>query len=427
MQKYKTSTFLTIITLCVVYLLSSIFKLVGNIVMPIFQDMFHMSSGFTGFTTGAYYITYAPLQLFAAPLCHKWGSEKVIGTSLIVGAVGALLWSLAPSSTAVLVGRLLLGIGVGPCYVGAIYYITKYASLDYAYFAGMLLAAGGFGSVVSSAPISILIEKRGGSEVFLVITIVMVVLASLLFTLSFFNRKNKGVEIPPTPDEAHVFKNFARSFKYMITRPPLLVCALMWALFNSYQLCYQGLWSAKWTAAAFPSFASVRGLTGSICSLGFVLSTIISETLRKKKNKDRVDTVKMSEYLLATFGLLVILSHLIVYIPFLSATVCYVIKCINDFALGYAMGHLCIQVTAYTKEVSRHDMNANVMGIMNGNSSVACLIFQFLTGGIFDLVSSHFNANLSYVTAFAVLEVLLIIGVITAARVEEKYRNVSLD
>lgn len=427
-KRYSFSILLTIFTLCAVYTLSNIFKLVGNIVMPIFQEKFSMSSGLTGFITGTYYIAYAPLQLLAAPLCNKWGSEKVIGTSLLFGAVGALLWSTATNSTAVLFGRVFLGLGVGPSYIGTLYYISKYAiNNDYTLFASIAMATGGLGSVVSSLPLSILIQKRGESEVFFVIALIMTAVAVLLFVLFLFNKRTHEykINISSSATENNVFKNLKESLLYILKYPPLIFGVFMWAMFNSYQLCYQGLWSAKWSAVAYPSFSSISGLTGSICSLGFVISSIVSEPLRRKSST-RLYTVKNSEYFLAIMGFITIAVHLIVYIPISNVTILYVAKCISDFFLGYAMGHFCIQMTAYTKEITRSDMNANVMGIMNGGGSLFCLLFQYLTGFIFDKSVIKYDANISYAISFVVVAIVLLLVSIFTTKAQEKYKNTPL-
>ena len=421
MKKYRTSVILTILTLSIVYVLSNIFKLVGNIVMPIFQEEFNMTSRLTGFITGSYYIAYAPLQFLSSPLSHKFGAERVIGGSLILGAIGTFLWATATGSTAVLLGRILLGLGVGPAYIGTLYYISKFAtSNDYTIFSGILLAAGGIGSVASSLPLSILIEKRGANEVFYVIGAMMIVLSLLLFILFFFNKKNSSTNEIET--SSNVFQNLKDSFKYTFKYPPLFIGVFMWGMFNAYQLCYQGLWSAKWAKSAYPEFASIAGLTGSICSVGFVIASLISEPLRRK---DRLTTVKRSEYYLSLCGFLTIAVHLAIYIP-INSTLLYVIKCISDFFLGYTMGHFCIQMTAFTKDRTRSDMNANVMGLMNGGGSLLCLLFQYLTGQIYDITSTKINANLSYAVAFLVVALVLLVFAILSSSFQEKYKNTEL-
>lgn len=425
MKKYRISVILTILTLAVVYILTNIFKLVGNIVMPMFQERFDMTSRLTGFITGSYYIAYAPLQFLAAPLSHKFGAERVIGSSLILGALGAFLWSIAPNSTTVLIGRLLLGLGVGPAYIGTLYYISKYAiDNDYTIFSGILLAAGGLGSVVSSLPLSILIEKRGANEVFLVIGAIMVALSLLLFVLFFLNKKGDNNISIQDKASTNVWQNLKDSVKYVFKYPPLLLGVFMWGMFNSYQLCYQGLWSAKWARVAYPEFTSIAGLTGSICSLGFVISSVISEPMRRK---NRLTTVKRSEYYLSLLGFLTIAVHLIVYISGVSRTLLYIVKCISDFFLGYTMGHFCIQMTAFTKNITRSDMNANVMGLMNGGGSLLCLLFQYLTGQIYDISHKTLNPNLSYALAFTVVATILLAFAISTANAQEKYKDKELN
>ena len=413
-MKFSRSTLISIIAFFTIYAISCIFKLSSNIIMPIFQQRFALSHAMTGLITGAYYIGYAPMQLFASPLCKKWGTHNVIGGFILLSMAGALFWAFAKGSAYVLIGRFLLGIGVGPAYIGILYYITTITDKKtYALLAGIANCAGNAGGIMASAPIKMLVELFDIRGTFLFFALLLATLSTALFILG----KNEN-RILTHSDDSSLKKNIKDAFKTLISSKILKSSAVVWMSFNVYQLCYIGLWSAKWANEAYNA-SSIWTWSASIGALGLCLGTLLSEFFRRK-NESRFRSAITSEYLFALSGFLVVFAHNLTALGITSITGIFVVKSIIDFYFGFAMGHMCIQITAVIREIAPREVNATILGIINGLGSLSCLVFQWLTGAMYDAFHRYYTPNTSYNLVFLLVSFLSLIFVLNATYILKK-------
>lgn len=407
----KSNTIVSIITLSLIYALSCIFKLSANIVMPIFQDRFSLSSSITGFITGSYYFLYAPMQFLAGPLCHRWNTHKVVSTLLLASSVGSLLTAFATNGYMVLLGRVLIGLGVGPVYISTVYYVyTKTTSKLYPIAIGITMTIGNIGAVVSSAPLKKAIDIYGITATFIIMAILLVFGSIILFILDILSKDNNS----HTVQKESVIDNLKQGLLYMSKSPMLIMGTFMWLMFNSFQLTYQGLWSAKWFISAYPNLTNIAPWSATFASIGLAISTLVAEPLRNKKNPRYKSTI-ISEFMFVAMGYITVFSHHLTNFGITSHTAITVIVLLLDYMLGHAMGCLCLMLTAITREKTDSTINANVMGIMNGVGSVSCIFFQWLTGRLYDIFSKTHSPNISYSIVFTIMStIVLVVAIFTS-------------
>lgn len=415
----KSNTLLSIITLSLIYALSCIFKMSSNVVMPIFQERFMLSSTFLGVITGSYYYLYAPMQLFAGPLCHRWNTHRVVGTFLIASAVGSLLTAVATNGYMVGIGRTLIGLGVGPIYISTIYYVfEKTSSKVYPIAIGAVMMIGNLGSALSSGPLKKIIDVQGTANTFYGITVLLLLGSVVLFILDALD-KNKIVK---KSEKERVLKNLKDAIIEMAHSPLLILGAFMWLMFNSFQLTYQGLWSSKWFVASYPNLpSSIAPWGATIASIGLSISTLVTEPLRVKKHPVWMSTI-ISEFLFVLMGFMIVLTHNLGVIGIKSTTLIIVILLVCDYLLGHVMGAVCLMLTSLTSIRAKKEHNATIMGIMNGCGSISCLFFQFLTGRMYDSLSPRMSANASYTIIFTMMSTIVLVVAIGASITQKKGR-----
>lgn len=407
----KTNVMLSIITLSLVYAISCIFKMSSNIVMPIFQDSFNMTSSLTGFITGSYYFLYAPMQLLAGPLCHKWNAHKVVGTFIIISALGSIVTAFATSSITVLIGRTLIGLGVGPIYISTIYYIyTITNSKTYPIAIGLSMTVGNLGAAISSGPLKHAIDTFGIKNTFLCIALLLVLNSIVLFVLNALSNENVQVCLK----KESLFQNLKTGLQYLVKSPMLIMGTIMWLMFNSLQLTYQGLWSAKWFVAAYPKLSNVAPWSATVAAVGLSVGSLVAEPLRIKKHP-RWKSTSISEFGLSLMGFLIVISHQLDKFAITSNSLIIAIVLTVDFFIGYSMGAICLMLTAITRDRTDSSINANIMGIMNGSGSIACIFFQWLTGKLYDGFSQSYTPNTSYSFVFLIMSLIIfVVAIITS-------------
>ena len=65
--------------------------------------------------TSVYFLAFALFLIPFGVLLDRYGPRRVDSALLLVAAMGALVFALAPSFTSLVVGRALIGLGVSVC------------------------------------------------------------------------------------------------------------------------------------------------------------------------------------------------------------------------------------------------------------------------------------------------------------------------
>ena len=387
------------------YTMAAFFKISANIVIPVFQERFAISSSFAGFISGLYYFPYAFLQLFASPLSKKYGSQRVVATGLTLACIGSLLFALAANAYMVMAGRFLVGVGVGPVFVSILQYLTEnYEGRQFAMYTGLAVTFSGMGQAIASAPLKLCIDLFGIPAVFTALSALMVIVSILLFLSS-------GSDNSYSPKEINVLGQIGITVRSIVKSPVLIMVTLSWIFYNSFQHSYQGLWSAKWMAAAFPSDAGLSGLSATLVSIGLMLGTFFSERI-KPETMPRLSSTVKSEYMFALFAILVPVTH----------QSDLIMSFLVDLGLGFFIGDICIQQTSYVREFSNDSISSSITGFMNFCSSLGTLLFQWLTGLSADRFTiAGFSLEKSYYNTFMIFAATnLLITVICSVFQERK-------
>lgn len=405
MKNKKPEHDILLILFFTAYTITAFFKISANIVIPVFQEKFAISSSFAGLISGMYYLPYAFQQLFAAPLSRKFGASKVVGTGFVVAAIGSVLFAFASNAYMVMAGRFLVGVGVGPVFISILQYLTEhFKGREFALYTGLAVTFSGLGQAVASAPLKILIENFGIQNVFLSLSCLMLAVSSTLFLFSKSNRNGSDLEA------ANVLKQIGITAKAVIKSPVLILISLSWVFYNSIQHSYQGLWSAKWMTYAFPGKEHLSGLSATMVSIGLMCGTFFSERL-KPKTMTRLKCTVRSEYFFAFSAMIISLTHLT------SVFVCLVF----DFILGFSVGDICIQQTSFVREISDDSISSSVTGFMNFCSSLGTLFFQWVTGLSVDiLLIKEVTPKTAYLETFLAFASINLIITVLCTREQNK-------
>ena len=118
------------------------------------MNEFTIGAGALGALGAAYFYPYAIAQLPSGILSDTWGARKTAGIFVLVAAVGALVSGLATNFNMVVIGRVLIGFGVGFVYIPIMRILADwYRVHEFASLTGVLLAVGNIGALSAAAPL----------------------------------------------------------------------------------------------------------------------------------------------------------------------------------------------------------------------------------------------------------------------------------
>lgn len=116
---------------------------------------FALDATLLGTLSAAYFYTYAAMQIPIGILIDRYGARLTLAAGALTAAIGGILFALADGLTAALLGRALIGAGVGAGYIGTLKLVGAWFPLQrFGLLAGLTLAAGTGGAIGAQVPLS---------------------------------------------------------------------------------------------------------------------------------------------------------------------------------------------------------------------------------------------------------------------------------
>jgi len=187
--------FLIFAVLSALYVLSQFFRTSNAIIAPkLIQDL-KLNAETLGFLGGAFFYSFALFQIPMGPMLDRIGPRIVVSYSVLLSALGGFLFGMGGSFTAVLIGRILIGLGMASVLMGSMkVFILHFPARRFATLAGTILSIGTLGNILAASPLAYLSSTIGWRIAFLIAAGVTAFLAFL--SLSILKRDEKGGGAP---------------------------------------------------------------------------------------------------------------------------------------------------------------------------------------------------------------------------------------
>lgn len=220
------------------YFLSYLLRNVNAVISPDLVKTFRLDASDLGLLTSVYFFSFALFQPLLGVLLDRFGPRRVEGSLLLIAAAGSLLFAWSNSTFLLILGRGLIGLGVSACLMAGFQANALWFSRQrLAGLNGLILAAGGVGAVVSTAPVEWALQWIDWRLLFTVFAGAFAVTSALIFTLVPERR-----EPPAHATVAHQFRGFWEIGK----NREFWRIAPLGMLSQSTFMSLQGLWAAGW-------------------------------------------------------------------------------------------------------------------------------------------------------------------------------------
>ena len=192
--------FLIFAVLSALYVLSQFFRTSNAIIAPkLIQDL-KLNAETLGFLGGAFFYSFALFQIPMGPMLDRIGPRIVVSYSVLLSALGGFLFGMGGSFTAVLIGRILIGLGMASVLMGSMkVFILHFPARRFATLAGTILSIGTLGNILAASPLAYLSSTIGWRIAFLIAAGVTAFLAFLSLSILKGDEKGGGA---PGPDHS---------------------------------------------------------------------------------------------------------------------------------------------------------------------------------------------------------------------------------
>jgi len=164
------------------YFLSYIYRTINAVLSPYLATELRLDATDLGLLTSVYFLTFAAFQLPLGLLLDRFGPRRVEATLLLFAAAGAGLFAVSGNSTELIIGRGLIGLGVSACLMASFKaFVLWFPAARLPAVNGWVLAAGGLGALVATAPVEAALRLTGWRGVFAGLAILTVAVAAALW------------------------------------------------------------------------------------------------------------------------------------------------------------------------------------------------------------------------------------------------------
>lgn len=115
-----------------------------------------------GVLTGAFFLSFALVQLPVGMLLDRFGPRRVMAAFLVLNVAGTMLFASAENMQQLTLARALMGLGCSPLLMGAfVIYARWFPASRFATYSGLQLGVGNFGLLLSTVPLAMAVDAWG--------------------------------------------------------------------------------------------------------------------------------------------------------------------------------------------------------------------------------------------------------------------------
>lgn len=220
------------------YLLSYVFRTINGPLADELIRYFSLDARSLGLLTSVYFLAFALSAIPIGVALDAFGPRLVQCWLMLLAAVGALAFALAPSEPVLILGRALIGIGVAGALMAGLKAHALWVSPSRLPLANAgLVMFGGLGAIVTTLPIDAIDSHIGWRGTFLILALLSVAISIAVFVL-----------LPGHSAEGRR-PRFREAFGHLgdaLTDRRFLRIAPLSAAVVGSAFAIQGLWAARW-------------------------------------------------------------------------------------------------------------------------------------------------------------------------------------
>ena len=383
--------------LCLGYFLVYFHRLSPAVMALDLMQSFKTGGAMLGLLGSAYFYPYALMQLPAGLLADSWGPRKSITLFLGIGAVGSLLFGLAPNFGTALFARVLVGLGVSMVFIPTMKILALwFQPRQFVHLAGFLMTMGGLGSLSAAAPLAWFSRLLGWRLSFILISGLTAFLAILIWRII----RDHPEELGFNP----VQQSFLREGEKQIPRlwagmKQVLSNGYFWPLAIHYFFiggiffAFIGLWGGPYLMQVYGLGKDRAAYVLSLSALAIIFGSpgfsLLSDRLFKSRKK-----------ILIGSSLMMVLTTL----PLMLGTALGLFQlCFICLGMGLFSAAIVSVLMTATKELFPQAIAGTSTGLVNLFPFLGGAIFQPLIGVILESKSpgTGFFTIKAYQTAFS--------------------------
>lgn len=235
------------------YFVSYVFRGVNLGFAPYITHDLGLSGANLGLLTSLYFLGFAAAQIPVGILLDRFGPRRVTAGMLLFAALGIGVFGAAHGLGAMMLGRLLIGVGVSVCMSAAFKALAQILPVaQLPMVNGLVMAVGGLGGVVVGSPLAILLGVTDWRNICFGLVAMTLAVAAAIFLFA-----------PEHRDGEHRNADMLTQFKGTWH---ILRSSVFWKI-ASFSVVTQGVFYAMQSLWIRPYLLDVMGLSAQYAAL----------------------------------------------------------------------------------------------------------------------------------------------------------------
>jgi predicted MFS family arabinose efflux permease len=259
--------------LIAMYFFSYYYRISPAVIAPYLAHEFSLGAERLGLLASIFFYVFAFAQFPLGPALDSIGPRRVISALSATGAVGSLIFALAPSFGLCLFGRALMGLGMSCMFMGTLMVVALwYPPRVFATLAGRVSALGNTGALTAAVPLALMAESVGWRASFLIFAAINSFLALSIWL---------AVRDHPVPEEngrLPVRETYAarEAYRKILGTPSFWgIAALNFFATGSF-FSIQSLWAGTFLMDVFGLKPREAGWLISCLTGGFIIGSLLT-------------------------------------------------------------------------------------------------------------------------------------------------------
>jgi len=360
-----------------------------------------------------YYHAYTPMQIIVGILMDRYGPRRLLTIACFFCALGTFMFASGGSLAVADSGRFLVGLGSAFAFVGALKLATIWLPPNrFALVSGIITCLGMVGAMTGDIVLRLLVDMIGWKIAVYLSALVGVLLALVLW----------GVIRDSNPSHVHAhthttdFKNLFSGLWATIRTRQIWLNGLVGLLLYLSLSAFAEIWGIPYLQQARGLSPSDAASINSMIFLGWAVGGPVWGWF-----SDYIE-LRSLPIMFAAFSALLLVC-IILYVPGLSASVCYLLM----FLFGF-FSSVQVLVFAVCRESSPIRVAGTAIALTNMVVMLGGNVFQPVIGKLLDMTWSgtivngaRVYSNTAYELALTVLPISILLAIVIMFFIRETH------
>ena len=372
---------------------------------------FKTSASVMGLLGSMYFYCYAAMQLPSGILSDSIGPRKVVSVSLLIAAIGSILFGFAPTIEIAFVGRIMVGLGVSVVFIPTMKILSQwYRVKEFAFMSGILNAVGGIGALGATWMLALMTGSFGWRLSFELIGVFTLLIVLLVW---FFVRDKPDDMGWPSVVELDVKDGktskqskqipLLEGMKIVLKEKYFWPVAIWFFIDAGIFFGFGGLWGGPYLMDVYGLQRSEVGAILSMIAWGMIIGSPLTSFVSDKVLKSRKKT-----FMLYTSLLVALFIFLNIFPSGLPIGALYMIF----FMLSVSASSIVVMGFTTTKELFPVEIVGTSVGSVNIFPFFGGAVFMPIMGKVLDLYPKSPDGAYSFEAYSTMLLILLATSIV---------------